>query len=160
VRRGVSKGATGHRLPALRVGHPRNGLKAVSGVARPQGIEGSGIAGPGETLRSPCTPLAIRACSSPTLSPHPFSLTTRQFVGVVVDDDFFDFHFLHDVFFLLNSCCFFVRFNFLLDSTMRRIIESSNHQLNHQANHQTSVPSGTFCVTFYGRRSAAHRAFG
>jgi hypothetical protein len=40
VRRGVSKRVEdGRRLPALRVGPPRNGHKAVSGVAQPQGIE-------------------------------------------------------------------------------------------------------------------------
>jgi hypothetical protein len=39
----------------------RNGLKDVSGVARPQGEEGSGMAGPGETLKSPWIPLVIQA---------------------------------------------------------------------------------------------------
>jgi hypothetical protein len=53
VRRGVSKGVEdGRRPPALRVGDLRNDRKAVSGVAPPQGIEGSGIAGPGEPLGS------------------------------------------------------------------------------------------------------------
>jgi hypothetical protein len=36
--------------PKGQAGQPRNSLKAVSGVARPQGVEGSGRAGPGETL--------------------------------------------------------------------------------------------------------------
>jgi hypothetical protein len=50
----VSKGVgDGCKPLALRAGHPRNGHKAVSGVAHPQGIEGSGIAGPGATLGSP-----------------------------------------------------------------------------------------------------------
>jgi hypothetical protein len=40
-------------------GRPRNGHKAISGVAHPQGVEGLGMAGPGETLRSPWLPLAI-----------------------------------------------------------------------------------------------------
>jgi hypothetical protein len=41
----VSKGVEeGHRLPALRVGHPRNGCKAILAVARLQSIEGSGMA--------------------------------------------------------------------------------------------------------------------
>jgi hypothetical protein len=44
------------------VGHPKNDRKAVSAVARPQGIEGSGMAGPGKTLGSPWPPLAIRSC--------------------------------------------------------------------------------------------------
>jgi hypothetical protein len=61
VWRGVSKGVEdGRRPPALRAGHPRNGRKAASGVARPQGVEGSGMAGPGETLGSPWIHLAIR----------------------------------------------------------------------------------------------------
>jgi hypothetical protein len=45
VWRGVSKGVEdGRRAPALWAGH--------SGVALPQGMEGSGMAGPGETLGS------------------------------------------------------------------------------------------------------------
>jgi hypothetical protein len=53
VRRGVSKGVEdGHRPLALRVGHPQNGRK---------GVEGPGMAGPGETLGIPCIPLTIRA---------------------------------------------------------------------------------------------------
>jgi hypothetical protein len=69
VRRGVSKGVEyGHRLLALRVGQPRNGLKAVSGVARPQGVEGLRMAGPGETLGSPWIPLAIQAWSQAKFS--------------------------------------------------------------------------------------------
>jgi hypothetical protein len=58
VRRGVSKGVEdGRRPPALRGVHPRNGHKAVSVVARPQGVEGLGMGGPGETLGSPWIPL-------------------------------------------------------------------------------------------------------
>jgi hypothetical protein len=54
VRRGVSKGVkNGRRPPALKVGHPRNGITAVSGVACRQGVEGLGMAGPGEILQSP-----------------------------------------------------------------------------------------------------------
>jgi hypothetical protein len=73
VRRGVSKTvADGGRPPGLRAGHYRNGRKAVSGVAWPQGIEGSGMAGPGETLGSPWIPLAIQAIQAyfqfPTLN--------------------------------------------------------------------------------------------
>jgi hypothetical protein len=68
VRRGVSKGVKdSRRPPALQAGHPINGHKTVSGVACPQGVEGSSMAGPGETLGSLWTPLAIRlairACS-------------------------------------------------------------------------------------------------
>jgi hypothetical protein len=39
VREGVSKGEKdGHTPPALQVGHPPKGGKAVLGVARPQGV--------------------------------------------------------------------------------------------------------------------------
>jgi hypothetical protein len=51
-----------------RQGHPRNGRKAVSVVARPQGIEGSGMAGPVETLGSPW-PLAT-PCHPPMPGIH------------------------------------------------------------------------------------------
>jgi hypothetical protein len=62
VRRGVSKGVEdAHRLPALWVGHPQNGYKAVPSVARSHGVEGSGLAGLFETIGSPWIPLAIRA---------------------------------------------------------------------------------------------------
>jgi hypothetical protein len=62
VQRGVSKGVEdGHRPLALLAGHTRKGRKAVSGMAHPQGVEGLGMAGPGETLRSLWIPLAIRA---------------------------------------------------------------------------------------------------
>jgi hypothetical protein len=37
------------------------GTEAVWGVARPQGVEGSGMAGPHETLESPWIPLPVRA---------------------------------------------------------------------------------------------------
>jgi hypothetical protein len=48
-------------------GYPRGkktaaGRKAVWGVARPQGVEGLGMAGPHETLGSPWIPLPVRAC--------------------------------------------------------------------------------------------------
>jgi hypothetical protein len=47
VRRGVSKKVEdGHTMPALWVGHPCNGRKAISGVACPQGVEGFGHGGP------------------------------------------------------------------------------------------------------------------
>jgi hypothetical protein len=59
---GVSKGVEdGRRMPTLWAGHPRNSHKAVSGMACPQGIKGSGMAGLGETLGSLWIPLAIRA---------------------------------------------------------------------------------------------------
>jgi hypothetical protein len=62
VRRGVFKGVKdGSRLPALQAGHPRKGRKTVLGVTRPQAVEGSGMASPGETLGSPWIPLALRA---------------------------------------------------------------------------------------------------
>jgi hypothetical protein len=61
VRRGVSKRVEdGRRLPALQAGHPRNGRVVISGVARPQGIEGLGMADPSDALGSPWPPLAIR----------------------------------------------------------------------------------------------------
>jgi hypothetical protein len=60
VRRGVSKRVEdGHRPATLQVGHPRNSHKAVSGVACPQGIEGLGMVGPGETSGNPWPPLPI-----------------------------------------------------------------------------------------------------
>jgi hypothetical protein len=60
---GVSKGVKdGCMPPTLWAGHPRNGHKAVSGLARPQGVQGLGMAGPGETLGSPWIPLTIWAC--------------------------------------------------------------------------------------------------
>jgi hypothetical protein len=50
---GVSKGVEDcRRPPALQAGYPRTGHKAVLGVARPQGIEGSGMVGLGGTLGS------------------------------------------------------------------------------------------------------------
>jgi hypothetical protein len=52
------------RPTTLWAAHPKKGLKAVSGVALPQGIEGQGRAGPGETLGSSWPPLAIRPCTS------------------------------------------------------------------------------------------------
>jgi hypothetical protein len=62
-RRGVSKGVEdGCRPPALWAGPPRNGRKAGSRVARPQGVEGSSMVGPIHTLGSPWPPLAIRPC--------------------------------------------------------------------------------------------------
>jgi hypothetical protein len=56
VWRWVSKGVKYGCRPqvALQAGHPRNSRKAVLGVSRPQGIEGSGMVDPGETLGSPC----------------------------------------------------------------------------------------------------------
>jgi hypothetical protein len=63
VWRGVFTGVEDRcRPPALWVGHLRNGRKSVSGVARLQGIEESGKAGPGDSLRSPWQPPTIRPC--------------------------------------------------------------------------------------------------
>jgi hypothetical protein len=54
VQRGVSKGVEDSRRPTvLWAGHPRNGRKAFLEVTRSQGVEGSGMAGLGETLGSP-----------------------------------------------------------------------------------------------------------
>jgi hypothetical protein len=54
VQHRVSKGVEdGRRLSTLRASHSRNGHKAVSWVAHPQGVEGLGMAGQGETLGSP-----------------------------------------------------------------------------------------------------------
>jgi hypothetical protein len=67
VRRGVSKRVeNGRRPPALRAGYPKNGSKAVTTMVRLQGIEGLGMAGPGEALGSLWPPLAIRPWSSVT----------------------------------------------------------------------------------------------
>jgi hypothetical protein len=61
VWRGVSKGVEdGRRMPTLWAGHPCNGCKAISGVARPQSVEGLGMTGPRETLGISWTPLATR----------------------------------------------------------------------------------------------------
>jgi hypothetical protein len=61
LQRGLSKGVKyGRRLPAMQAGHSQNGHKAVSGVVHPQGIKGSGMEGPGETLASLWIPLAMR----------------------------------------------------------------------------------------------------
>jgi hypothetical protein len=62
--------------------NPRNGRKAVSGVARPQGVKGLGMAGPGETLRSPSPPLAIHPCST-NLILLSLSLTTLSVVELL-----------------------------------------------------------------------------
>jgi hypothetical protein len=51
----------GCKPPNLGEGHLRNGRKVVSGVACLQGVEESGMTGPGETLGSSWIPLAIRA---------------------------------------------------------------------------------------------------
>jgi hypothetical protein len=60
TQRRVPKGVEdGSRPLALWAGHPRNGQNAVSGVARPQGIEGLGIAGTSDISGSPWPPLAI-----------------------------------------------------------------------------------------------------
>jgi hypothetical protein len=61
VRGGVSKRVEDYRRPlAMRVGHPTNGRKAILAVARLQGVEGSGMAGPGETSGSPWPHIAMR----------------------------------------------------------------------------------------------------
>jgi hypothetical protein len=52
--RGVSKGVEDScSPPALRASHTGNRRKGVSGVARPQGVDGSSMVGPVETLGSP-----------------------------------------------------------------------------------------------------------
>jgi hypothetical protein len=67
VRRWVSERVEdGCRPPTLWAGYPRNGSKAILELARPQGIEGSGMAGPDETLGSPWPPLAIHLCARPS----------------------------------------------------------------------------------------------
>jgi hypothetical protein len=61
VWRGVSKGVEDGCKPlALWVGYLSNGQKAVSEVARMQGVEGLGMVGPRDTLGSPWPPFAIR----------------------------------------------------------------------------------------------------
>jgi hypothetical protein len=62
VQRGVSKGVEDNpKPPALWAGYLRNGRKALLGVAHRQGIKGSGMVCPGETLGSLWISLAIRA---------------------------------------------------------------------------------------------------
>jgi hypothetical protein len=48
-----------HPLYAQVGSHPRNAHKAVLGGTHPQGVEGAGMAGPGETLGSLWIPLAM-----------------------------------------------------------------------------------------------------
>jgi hypothetical protein len=61
VQRGVSKRMeSGRRLQSLRADHSRNGHEAVSAMACLYGVEGSGMAGPGETLGTSWPPLPIR----------------------------------------------------------------------------------------------------
>jgi hypothetical protein len=63
ARRRVSKRVEdGSRPPALCAAHSRNGHKAVSGLAYPQGLEGLGIASPSKTIGRRRPPLAIRPC--------------------------------------------------------------------------------------------------
>jgi hypothetical protein len=58
VHHGMAKGVKdGRRAPALRAN-----LTAVSGVARHLDVEGLGMAGLTDSLRSPCPPLATRPC--------------------------------------------------------------------------------------------------
>jgi hypothetical protein len=54
-REGVSKGEEDGRRPcALWLATPQTAIRPFGGsVARPQGVEGSGMAGPDETLGSP-----------------------------------------------------------------------------------------------------------
>jgi hypothetical protein len=76
VRHGVSKRVEDGRRPsALQAGNPRNGGKAVLGVARLQGIKGFGMAGPGETLGIPFNDLVL-------LIPSSFSLPTTCYSPV------------------------------------------------------------------------------
>jgi hypothetical protein len=60
--RGIQGGRRWLQATALWADHHRNGCKAILGVARPQGIEGSGMAGQGKTLGRQWIPLAIRDC--------------------------------------------------------------------------------------------------
>jgi hypothetical protein len=61
VQLGVSKRVVdNYRLPALRSSDPRNICKAVSGLARLVGVEGSARVRLGVTLGSPWPHLAIR----------------------------------------------------------------------------------------------------
>jgi hypothetical protein len=46
----------GRRQATLGADYLQNARKVASGVARPQGVEGLGMAGPGETLESPWPP--------------------------------------------------------------------------------------------------------
>jgi hypothetical protein len=91
VRRGVSKRVeNGRRPPALRAGYPKNGSKAVTTMVRLQGIEGLGMAGPGEALGSLWPPLAIRPWSSVTSDsvawiPFFFFKFIQQFIDVLLN---------------------------------------------------------------------------
>jgi hypothetical protein len=73
---GVSKEIEdGCKPPTLRAGYPWNVLKAVSGVAQRQSIEGYGRAGPNHTLGSPWPPLAIHDTPMGPYYLQPYRLT-------------------------------------------------------------------------------------
>jgi hypothetical protein len=57
---------------------PQTGHKAVWGVARPQVVEGSGMAGRGETLGSPWIPLPVRACQADNVKKQYYLLTSTE----------------------------------------------------------------------------------
>jgi hypothetical protein len=59
--RGIQGVEDCHRRPALWSGHPQTTVRLYPKMARPQGMDRSGMAGPGETLGSPWILLAIRA---------------------------------------------------------------------------------------------------
>jgi hypothetical protein len=71
VARQKKRPSLGHRRTARGVQRGRRRPQAFSRVARLQGIERLGIAGPGVTLGSPWPPLAIRPCKRPSLGTGP-----------------------------------------------------------------------------------------
>jgi hypothetical protein len=75
---GIQGGKNGLGPPALWAGHPQNDCKAISGVARPKGVEGLGMAGMGETLGIPWITLAVRDWPSLTLAPDQWPLGGPQ----------------------------------------------------------------------------------
>jgi hypothetical protein len=81
VRCEVSKGVEdGRRPPALQADHPRNVRKAISGVARLQGVSGLVWASRGETLGRPWIPLPTRPCTPPSLCQQRWKLGLRIYI--------------------------------------------------------------------------------
>jgi hypothetical protein len=90
-----------HRPPALRAGHPCNIHKAVSGVAHPQDVEGSGMAGLDDTLGSPWPPLVTclwLACFPLVFLFHPiYFIFFFSSIRLILTGKFFLYHSNHSL---------------------------------------------------------------
>jgi hypothetical protein len=81
VQHRVSTGVEDGRRPTvLRLGQSRNSHKAVSAVANPQGMDGSIMVGPGETLKCRWPPLAIHLCLDDTVTQNLLFLEIIQLI--------------------------------------------------------------------------------